>query len=113
MWGCLADENISHSLVHALRLAGVEVATVEQLELAGTDDSAIAAAALRDQRLVLTNDTDFLRLAAEARGNQTVLAPIVFWPQQGRRKIRVLVSQIVPLTRQPDYEQLCGLVHYL
>src|SRR6266496_3230093 len=103
MWGCLSDEHISCALVHALRLAGIDVATVQERGLLSADDSLIAQTARQEQRLVVTNDTDFLRMAADVQALRS--APIVFWPRHARRKIRDLVAGILAITSKSDYEE--------
>jgi len=110
MLGCIVDEHISHALIHALRLAGINTITVHNSDLAGADDSLIAAVALRQQRILLTNDTDFLREAALA---SQAYPPIVYWPRHAKRKIRQLVASTSAVTTQLDYQQLCGQVFYI
>jgi predicted nuclease of predicted toxin-antitoxin system len=109
MFGCIVDEHISHALVHALRLAGINTLTVQDCGFAGADDEQIAAVALREQRLVLTNDADFLREAALAPQK---CPPIIYWPRHAKRKIRQLVTTASALTNQSDYQQLCSRVFY-
>ncbi len=59
----VADENIDHRIVHRLEHYGHEIEHVDYVpELGkGTDDDAIAAYSLDTDRLILTNDDDFLR----------------------------------------------------
>ena len=45
-------------------------------------------------RVMLTNDVDFLMLAARRAEQQQRLAPIFFWPQQ-RRSIGQLVRSLI------------------
>jgi hypothetical protein len=60
---------------------------------------------------MLTNDTDFLRLAAERAAGQEEFAPIFFWPQQ-RRSIGQLVRSIVREARQNNYESACSRIFF-
>jgi predicted nuclease of predicted toxin-antitoxin system len=59
----LADENVDQPLVTGLREAGHDVEHVDQHPALGkgTDDGTIAARAIETDRLLLTNDDDFLR----------------------------------------------------
>jgi len=50
------DENLPLALAHHLRLIGHEADTVSDENLAGAPDSLVVAAALREQRVVLTLD---------------------------------------------------------
>ncbi len=70
-------------------------------------------AAWRDSRIVLTNDTDFLVLAARcARGGES-FAPIFFWPQQSRRRVGEIVRRIIREASRNDYAAACSMVHFL
>lgn len=112
MQSCLADEHVIGPLVEALRKRGVEVATALQLGLKSEDDSVLLARALADQRLLLTNDADFLGLASECHSRSEVFAPILFWPQQ-QRPIGYLIGRIVSLASRESYADLCSQVFFL
>ena len=55
----LADENIHHDVVAALRAAGCDVLGVRDCELAGLADTVILQRAYADHRVVVTHDKDF------------------------------------------------------
>ncbi len=57
----LADENCHPELVEALRGVGWDVRFVLE-EASGIDDVAVLAMGLADQRVLLSNDSDFPRL---------------------------------------------------
>src|SRR6266446_1838725 len=107
MSGCLADVHVAAALVHALRSAGVEVDTAQDRGLARADDEQIAAIALFEQRLILTNDTDFVRMSLEASRGGAAFAPVVYWPRRGRRTVKRLVPTIVSAAGEPDYSSMC------
>lgn len=54
----LADESCDFAVVRALRSAGHDVLAVAELA-AGSDDATIMDIALREERLLLTEDKDF------------------------------------------------------
>ena len=54
----LADENIDHSLIEALRAAGLDVLSVYESSR-GIRDEAIIQASRQPPRLILTEDKDF------------------------------------------------------
>lgn len=54
----LADEGVERAIVEALREAGHDVAWVVEVAR-GADDAAVIALAVREQRILLTNDKDF------------------------------------------------------
>lgn len=54
----LADENIDHSLIEAIRLIGIEVYSVYELNR-GIRDDEIIAFSRKPPRIILTEDKDF------------------------------------------------------
>ncbi len=54
----LADENVARPIVEGLRLAGLDVESIGETK-AGASDYQVAEAALRDGRILLTEDRDF------------------------------------------------------
>jgi predicted nuclease of predicted toxin-antitoxin system len=59
----LTDENISPKVVRALRGLGLDVLDVKEQHWHGKDDQELLDIAYRDQRFVLTHDSDFGTLA--------------------------------------------------
>ena len=107
-----ADEHVIAPLVEALRKRGMDVVTVQERGREGADDAALLAEAFHEQRIMLTNDQDFLVLAAQhaARGN--AFAPIFFWPQQ-QRQIGELIRRIIRAASQQEYAKVCSQVFFL
>ena len=56
----LTDENIATSVVAALRNAGHDVIDVKEQGWQGMQDSVLVEHALKDSRIVITHDKDFL-----------------------------------------------------
>jgi hypothetical protein len=106
-----ADEHVVFGLVQALRLRGMDVVRVQDRGQGRADDAALLDEALADERVMLTNDTDFLALAAERAAREERFAPIFFWPQQ-RRSIGQLVQSIIRKASRPDYTSLCSQVFF-
>ena len=63
----LADENIHPQAVHFLRLQSCDVEDVLALGLGAQNDDVILRESVRDNRIVLTHDRDFGRLAILGR----------------------------------------------
>jgi predicted nuclease of predicted toxin-antitoxin system len=63
----LTDENIHPEVVQFLRLEDCDVEDVSSLGLTGRSDESILAEAYSSQRIVLTHDRDFGRLAVMQR----------------------------------------------
>jgi predicted nuclease of predicted toxin-antitoxin system len=57
----LADESCDFAVVRALRTAGHDIHAVAEL-LSGLDDAAVMSLALRERRVLLTEDKDFGQL---------------------------------------------------
>lgn len=107
-----ADEHVVLALVEALRRRGMDVVRVQDRGRHEADDADLLDEALSDERVMLTNDTDFLRLAAERTTAQQHFAPIFFWPQQ-RRAVGRLVGSIIREATRHKYESACARVFFL
>ncbi|NQU21415.1 MAG: DUF5615 family PIN-like protein [Candidatus Nealsonbacteria bacterium] len=112
MLKAFADEHIVFPIVQALRARGMDVVTVQDRSLQGTDDSVLLDATLQDERVMLTNDRDFLVLAADRAARQEVFAPVFYWPQQ-RRTIGEVVRSVIREASQGDYSMACSRVYFL
>jgi hypothetical protein len=97
-----ADENVSFAVVQSLRKRGMDVITVSDRNRQGADDASLLAESLANQRILLTNDQDFLSLAASAASQRVEFAPIFYWPQQQRR-VGVLVNRIIATIHGVDW----------
>ena len=108
-----ADEHVLSAVVQALRSRGMEVVTVQERQGEGTGDADVLAEALRDGRIVLTNDTDFLVLASQCAARAEPFAPIFFWPQQSRRRVGEIVRGIIRDASRSTYAEACSRVCFL
>ena len=61
----LADEDFPKPLVVKIRSAGYSVKTIQQKALQGSSDKIVANLALKEKRIILTFDKDFLKNQAE------------------------------------------------
>jgi hypothetical protein len=77
-----ADENVKSAVVHGLRQRGMDIVTAQERGQRQTDDETLLATATSEDRLLLTNDTDFLRIHAEWLATGRGHAGIVYWPQE-------------------------------
>ena len=108
-----ADEHVQSAIVQALRQRGMDVLTVQQRQGEGTDDAEVLIEALRNSRILLTNDTDFLGLAARCATKGERFAPIFFWPQQSHRRVGEIVRGIIREASRGNYATSCSRVHFL
>src|SRR5688572_3798968 len=107
-----ADEHVVFGLVQDLRQRGTDVVRVQDQGPEQADDSDLLDETLSEERVRLTNDTDFLALAAVRVARRQLLAPIFFWPQQ-RRSIGQLVQSIIPEASRHDYISACSQMFFL
>jgi len=107
-----ADEHVQFAIVQALRARGMDVVTVQDRGREGTDDAELLADALRDQRVMLTNDTDFLALASQLARQAQSFAPVFFWPQS-RRQVGEIARRILKEADSTDYAGASSQVHFL
>jgi hypothetical protein len=107
-----ADEHVVFGLVQALRRRGMDIVRVQDRGRVQVDDAQLLDEALSDERVMLTNDTDFLVLAARRAEQQQRFAPIFYWPQQ-RRSIGQLVRSIIREASRHDYDAACSQVFFL
>ena len=104
--GC-ADAHVVFGLVQALRQRGMDVIRLQDCGCKQADDIDLLDATLAADRGMLTNDTDFLVLAAERGVRQERFAAIFFWPQQ-RRSIGQFVQSIIREASPHGYDAACS-----
>jgi len=89
----LADESCDFSVVRALRAAGHEVLAVAELA-SGSDDSMVMDLALRENRVLLTEDKDFGQLVyAHSRQSNGVI--FIRYPATVRKTLPKAVMTLV------------------
>jgi predicted nuclease of predicted toxin-antitoxin system len=72
-----ADEHISKAVIRGMRTRGIDVMTVSDASMRSASDEAHMAYAASRRRVIITQDDDFLRLAAKASAHPG----IVYAPQ--------------------------------
>jgi len=101
------DEHVATSIVHGLRRRGVDVMTVTEAGMRGRNDKAQLAFALNTGRVIVTQDRDFLRLAA----NGIPHAGIAYTPQGA--PISAIVSGLLLIYSVLSAEQMMDSVEYI
>ncbi len=107
-----ADHHVVFAIVQALRSRGMDVVTAAEAGQEEAEDGVLLSFALANQRVMLTNDTDFLVLAAEYNRRNETFAPIFFWPQQ-QRGIGEIMRKIIREASVQRYEEACSRVFFL
>jgi hypothetical protein len=103
------DEHIDHIIAEALRQRGYDVLTVADAELLGADDLlSILPLAVRDGRVLVTRDADFL--AMHARGDAH--SGIAHWHGK-KRNVKEAIHYLLQLGRHETAENMVGAVRYI
>ena len=71
------DEHVGRAVIRGLRARGADVLTVSEAGLLGASDHSHLQRAHEERRVILTQDTDFLRLHAQGVAH----AGIIYAPQ--------------------------------
>jgi predicted nuclease of predicted toxin-antitoxin system len=91
----LADESCDFGVVRALRAAGFDVLSISE-STPRAEDSEVIGLALREERIVLTEDKDFGRLVY-SHGQETLGVIFLRFPTFARKQIS---RDVVNLVRQ-------------
>jgi uncharacterized protein with PIN domain len=102
------DENVHGAVAEALRRRGIDVTTALDRGLVGAPDEQHLAFARQEERVVVTHDTDFLRLHAQGLEH----AGIAFCHAH-RRSLRELVGSLLLLAVRTTPETIANKVEYL
>lgn len=98
----LADESCDFSIVRALRMAGYDVTAVSETA-PRVEDSDVVKLAVREKRILLTEDKDFGQLVF-AHGQKTAGVIFLRFPISARKQIS---KDVVRLVKQQG-DELAG-----
>lgn len=102
------DESVHHAVAFGLRRRGIDVSLPADAELSGASDERHVTFAFAENRVVVTHDADFLRLAAAAVPH----AGIVFCHNQSRSVGQMVQAlEVLWLTREAD--TMIGSVEFI
>lgn len=102
------DEHVATAVASGLRRRGIDVTTTAEADLLGADDPDHLALALREGRVVVTHDSDFLSLARA----QPEHAGICYCHQQVR-SVRQIIEMLCLLHECYDAETMRNRIEYL
>ena len=102
------DENCDPRIAAGLALHGVDVTTTPGAGLLHASDEAQLAYAVAQGRVIVTQDTDFLRIAAT--GQQT--PGIVFYPNQGS-SVGQVIRHLLLIWEVYEPEEMINRVEFL
>ena len=98
----LADESCDFAVVRALRTSGYDIAAVSEIT-PRAEDSDVINLAVREERILLTEDKDFGRLVY-AHGQKTLGVILLRFPTSVRKQIAKDVVKLV----EREGERLIG-----
>ena len=101
------DEHIARAIVRGLRQRGVDVLTVSEAGMLGASDKDHLAKAREENRVVFTQDDDFLRLAAAGAEH----TGIVYASQD--TSITQIVYGLMLIHQVLEPEEMIGHIEYL
>lgn len=99
------DANLPNTLAKGLAQRGIDVTTCPQLGMRDASDEEQLAYCLRENRVIVTHDQDFLVIASQS----TEHAGVVYVPM-GKRSVGHMVRRLEALAARAD---LHGEVRYL
>ncbi len=102
-----ADEHIARAVIKGVRQRGIDIISVPEAGLMGAPDLDHIEFARRAVRVILTQDDDFLRLAANGEPH----AGILYAPQH--TSVRVLVQGVVLVHQVLDADEMLGQIEFL
>lgn len=106
-----ADEHVKSAVVDGLRRHSMDVVTAQERGQRMTDDEVLLETASAEARLLLTNDTDFLRIHGEWMVKGIDHTGIVYWPQD--LPIGEAIRRIVQYALQTRPEDAANMVKFL
>jgi predicted nuclease of predicted toxin-antitoxin system len=102
------DENVDQALAKALSRRGIDVTIPAAVGLKGATDEEHFAFALREGRVIITHDADFLRLASQNLHH----AGITFC-HFGARTISEMLRELLLLSEFYGLDEMRGKIEYL
>jgi hypothetical protein len=102
------DENVDQALAEALSRRGIDVTIPAAVNLKGATDEEHLAFALREGRVIITHDADFLRLASQNSQH----AGIAYY-HFGVRTLGEMLRGLLLLSEFCNLDDMRGRIEYL
>jgi predicted nuclease of predicted toxin-antitoxin system len=102
-----ADEHIPKAIIRGLRQRGIDILGVADAALMGAGDIVHLRRARGERRVIVTQDDDFLRLAAAGEPH----AGIVYAPQH--TSVSALIQGLLLIHRVLDADEMAGNIEFL
>jgi predicted nuclease of predicted toxin-antitoxin system len=102
------DENVDPDVALALRRQGIDVTTTLEMNLLGQTDEAQLAFACKQRRVIVTHDTDFLRLASQSTEHWGVA-----FCKKNTRSLGEIIRSLVLVYEVFSPNEMRGWIEYL
>lgn len=102
------DENVNPVVARALRRYGIDVTTTVEANLRSSSDEHQLAYALEENRVIVTHDDDFLRMAASTPNH-----PGIAYCHKEARTIGQIISALHLIYQVLTPEEIQSRVEYL
>jgi uncharacterized protein with PIN domain len=102
-----ADEHIARAVVHGLRRRGIDIVTARDVGLLQARDEEHLEFATEEGRVLITQDTDFLRFHAAGTGHLGIAYAPIGTPVGALIRGLVLIHQVL------DAEEMVNRVEFL
>jgi predicted nuclease of predicted toxin-antitoxin system len=102
------DEHIDPAIASGLRRRGIDVTTTVEAGLLGATDEQHLEFARTQQRLVITKDTDFLRLSTRGEEHHGI-----GFCQQGARTVGQMLASLIHIYEELTSEEVKNRTIYL
>ncbi len=101
------DEHVPLAVASGLRRRGMDVTTTADAGLGGADDRAHLVFALQSRRVIVTQDEDFLAMAASGAPHYGIV-----FTHQGKKSIGQIIEFLELLDTCMTEEQMVNQVQY-
>jgi len=102
------DEQVDPDIARALRLHGIDVSTTVDADLRTSSDSAQMDYVRRTNRVIVTHDADFLRLAATTNAH-----PGIVFGSRTSSTVGAMIRRLILIYEVLTSEEMSGRVEYL
>jgi predicted nuclease of predicted toxin-antitoxin system len=102
------DENVNNAIAQGLRRRGIDVTTTPEQFLIGISDQAQLEFALSQNRVIFTQDTDFLRIN---RTNTEHYGIVYCW--QGKKSIGEIIKGLILIWELLEPFEMLGKVEFI
>jgi predicted nuclease of predicted toxin-antitoxin system len=102
------DENVSNAIAEGLRRRGIDVTTTPSAGLMGFSDEEQIAFGLDRDRVIFTQDTDFLRLNREGVTHNGIV-----YCHKNSRSIGEIVRGLILICEYLEMEEMRGRVEFI